>query len=388
MINFSNRLYYQQFGDKSILEDSTPVYLIRIEQILIDEKNRIQSFLNVTTELKLSTVLDTVLIESKLQQLLEKEGSGLQILLQNDRLVDISRMFQLFNRLKTSVGVNMMSDIFRDHIIKLGNDIILERKQKLDTLQSSSSKDASGGGGKESGDKLNTEKETYIIDITYLKDLMAIHEKYIDMTKNNLQNNTLFHKAIKDSYMNLLNKDISKINNIQILNTFCDNILKTNSYEKITEEPEIESYLEKIVQLFTYVTDKDLFSEIYRNLLAKRLLSQRSSSNDMEKLLISKLKLRCGSQFTSKMEGMLTDLSIANDHQNLFKKSVSEKGIVLGNGIDFTVQVLTTGYWPTYKIYNLELPTVMNHCCRVRSIFIYFLINFGLISFFLNFYSN
>ena len=51
-------------------------------------------------------------------------------------------------------------------------------------------------------------------------------------------------------------------------------------------------YLEKTVQIFAYLTDKDLFADIYRNLLAKRLLNQRSASDDMEKLMIGKLKLR------------------------------------------------------------------------------------------------
>ena len=31
--------------------------------------------------------------------------------------------------------------------------------------------------------------------------------------------------------------------------------------------------------------------------------------------MISKLKLRCGAQYTSKMEGMLGDLAVAADHQ-------------------------------------------------------------------------
>ena len=42
----------------------------------------------------------------------------------------------------------------------------------------------------------------------------------------------------------------------------------------------VEQYLEKTVQLFSYLTDKDLFAEIYRNQLAKRLLNQRSASDD------------------------------------------------------------------------------------------------------------
>ena len=60
---------------------------------------------------------------------------------------------------------------------------------------------------------------------------------------------------------------------------------------KLSEE-ETEVYLEKTVQIFAYLTDKDLFADIYRNLLAKRLLNQRSASDDMEKLIIGKLKLR------------------------------------------------------------------------------------------------
>jgi cullin 1 len=76
--------------------------------------------------------------------------------------------------------------------------------------------------------------------------------------------------------------------------------------------------------LFSYLTDKDLFSEIYRNQLAKRLLNQRSASDDAERLMIAKLKLRCGAQFTSKMEGMLNDLAIGNDHQTAFESYVKE----------------------------------------------------------------
>ena len=53
------------------------------------------------------------------------------------------------------------------------------------------------------------------------------------------------------------------------------------------------------MQLFSYLTDKDLFAEIYRNQLAKRLLNQRSASDGGQH--VGKLKLRCGSQFTGKM---------------------------------------------------------------------------------------
>lgn len=88
---------------------------------------------------------------------------------------------------------------------------------------------------------------------------------------------------------------------------------------------QIEEELEKVVQLFSYVADKDVFGEIYRNQLSKRLLNQRSVSNDAERSMIGKLKLRCGAQYTSKMEGMLNDLATAETAANDFKTHLATK---------------------------------------------------------------
>ncbi len=81
-----------------------------------------------------------------------------------------------------------------------------------------------------------------------------------------------------------------------------------------------------------------MFAEFYRKQLAKRLLLNRSASDDDERSLITKLKVwivalgswvwvvliltfclvlqyRCGAQFTSKLEGMLTDMNVSKDNQ-------------------------------------------------------------------------
>jgi cullin 1 len=58
--------------------------------------------------------------------------------------------------------------------------------------------------------------------------------------------------------------------------------------------------------------------------LARRLLNLRSASDDMERLMISKLKSKCGAQFTAKMEGMLNDLAIGTEHGANFEKYCKE----------------------------------------------------------------
>jgi cullin 1 len=103
--------------------------------------------------------------------------------------------------------------------------------------------------------------------------------------------NALFQKALKDAFVEVVNRDAGKYKSADLLSSFCDRILKTGSTEKLSDA-ETEEFLEKTVQMFSYLTDKDLFAEIYRNQLAKRLLNQRSASDEMERLMIGKLKLR------------------------------------------------------------------------------------------------
>ena len=78
------------------------------------------------------------------------------------------------------------------------------------------------------------------------------------------------------------------------------------------------------MQMFSYLNDKDVFNEIYRNQLAKRLLNQRSASDEHERMMIGKLKLKCGAQFTSKLEGMLNDLSVVSENSKSFQKYITD----------------------------------------------------------------
>uniref|UniRef100_A0A674C0M1 Cullin 3 n=1 Tax=Salmo trutta TaxID=8032 RepID=A0A674C0M1_SALTR len=54
----------------------------------------------------------------------------------------------------------------------------------------------------------------------------------------------------------------------------------------------------------------------------------------------------CGCQFTSKLEGMFRDMSISNTTMDEFRQHLQSTAVSLG-GVDLTVRVLTTGYWPT-----------------------------------------
>lgn len=97
-----------------------------------------------------------------------------------------------------------------------------------------------------------------------------------------------------------------------VLAGYADQLLKSESKGataagpvQALSEAEIESKLDSVVGLLTYVKDKDIFGEAYRRLLSTRLMNNRSASDEMEKVMVGKLKMKCGSSFTYHMESAL-----------------------------------------------------------------------------------
>ena len=75
-----------------------------------------------------------------------------------------------------------------------------------------------------------------------------------------------------------------------------------------------------MVELFTHLNEKDFFREVYKNLLSRRLLNDKSESIDLEKNVIIYLKLSCGAAYTRDFEGMLNDLNLAGDVQKDYEE--------------------------------------------------------------------
>lgn len=329
----STREFYSKKREEWINE-STPDYLIKAEEALKEERARVGDYLNSSSEAKILKVVEEEILEKVETVLLEKESSGCRALLQNDKSEDLQRMFRLFQRLEN--GLVPIANIVQAFITSMGQEVISRREARLD------------GGEKDKND-----------DPKFVKALIELHEKYLGVVKKDFSGHSLFQKALKDAFVEIVNKNVGQFTNAELMSTFCDRILKSGG-EKLSEA-EVEESLDRIVQLFSYLTDKDMFAEIYRNQLAKRLLSQRSISDDSEKVMIAKLKVQCGTQFTSKMEGMLADLAVGSQQRQEFEQRMRQ----VDSKLDFGVQVLTMGFWPTYKSPDVILTKEMTDCMKI-----------------------
>lgn len=81
----------------------------------------------------------------------------------------------------------------------------------------------------------------------------------------------------------------------------------------------MDTILNKMTTLFRFLSDKDVFERYYKQHLSTRLLLGKSVSDEVERGMITKLKIECGYQFTSKLEGMFTDMRLLPDTISSFK---------------------------------------------------------------------
>jgi cullin 1 len=166
-------------------------------------------------------VLDTELLQRRQTELLEKEGSGCRVLLLNDSTEDLARMFRLFSRIPD--GLVPMAEIFRGHVTYVGTEKIDAR---LARCEGGSAGAGAGDASKEKGEgkegKEGKEEKETNDDPQFIKDLLSVHEKYINMVTAQFASNTLFQKALKDAFNDLVNRDVGKFKTADLVSSFCD----------------------------------------------------------------------------------------------------------------------------------------------------------------------
>ncbi|CAM8911872.1 hypothetical protein QQ045_031817 [Rhodiola kirilowii] len=335
--------YYSRKASNWILEDSCPDYMLKAEECLKREKDRVGHYLHSSSETKLLDKVQNELLTVYASQLLEKEHSGCHALLRDDKTEDLSRMYRLFSRITR--GLDPVSNIFKQHVTGEGTALVKQAEDAASTKKA------------EKRDIVGPQEQAFV------RKVIELHDKYLAYVSDCFQNHTLFHKALKEAFEVFCNKGVGGSSSAELLATFCDNILKKGGSEKLSDEA-IEETLEKVVKLLAYISDKDLFAEFYRKKLARRLLFDKSANDDHERSILTKLKQQCGGQFTSKMEGMVTDLTLARENQTSFEDYINNNPDA-NPGIDLTVTVLTTGFWPSYKSFDLNLPAEMVKCVEV-----------------------
>ncbi|XP_038555656.1 cullin-4B [Micropterus salmoides] len=316
----TNRLYAAE-GQRLMQEREVPEYLHHVNKRLEEEADRVITYLDQSTQKPLIATVEKQLLGEHLTATLQK---GLTHLLDENRIQDLSLLYQLFSRVRG--GVQVLLQHWIEYIKAFGSTIVINpEKDKTMVQELLDFKD----------------KVDHVIDICFMK-----NEKFVN--------------AMKEAFETFINKRPNKP--AELIAKHVDSKLRAGNKEATDEE--LEKMLDKIMIIFRFIYGKDVFEAFYKKDLAKRLLVGKSASVDAEKSMLSKLKHECGAAFTSKLEGMFKDMELSKDIMVQFKQYMQCQNIP-GN-IELTVNILTMGYWPTYVPMEVHLPPEM---VRLQEIF-------------------
>ncbi|KAF1575050.1 UNVERIFIED_CONTAM: Cullin-4A, partial [Eudyptes pachyrhynchus] len=309
----TNCLYAAE-GQRLMQEREVPEYLHHVNKRLEEEGDRVITYLDHSTQKPLIACVEKQLLGEHLKAILQK---GLDNLLDENRISDLTQTYQLFSRVKG--GQQILLQHWSEYIKNFGTTIVVNPEKDKDMVQ----------------ELLDfKDKVDHIIEVCFQK-----NEKFINL--------------MKESFETFINKRPNKP--AELIAKYVDSKLRAGNKEATDEE--LERILDKIMIIFRFIHGKDVFEAFYKKDLAKRLLVGKSASVDAEKSMLSKLKHECGAAFTSKLEGMFKDMELSKDVMVQFKQYMQNQSDP-GN-IDLTVNILTMGYWPTYTPMEVHLNSEM-----------------------------
>ena len=314
--------HYRAEGDARVVADDASEYLRHCETRLAEEEERAEAYLDPSTRRALRAVTETELVERHVSRVLDE---GFEGMLRDDRREDLRRLHRLLSR----VGAGgRLRDAFAAATRREGAAVVKDEENDKDMVRR----------------------------------LLEMKRRADVVVAESFAGEEAFASALKESFESFVNCRQNRP--AELIAKFIDAKLRAGG--KSTDDSETESALDAALVLFRYIQGKDVFEAFYKKDLAKRLLLGKSASVDAEKSMISRLKAECGSQFTTKLEGMFKDVDLSRDVMRNFDadKRAGKLRDADGNpvdvesvsGVELSVVVLTAGCWPTYAPAEVKLP--------------------------------
>eukprot|EP00301_Raphidiophrys_heterophryoidea_P025148 c8369_g1_i2.p1 GENE.c8369_g1_i2~~c8369_g1_i2.p1 ORF type:complete len:545 (-),score=95.66 c8369_g1_i2:97-1731(-) len=333
LMELGNNVYAEEF-ERPLLEDTAQFYRIEAEghisictcpeylrmahKRITQEQQRVHDYLDKSSEEKIRSRVERELIQVHMKKLVENPESGFIIMLSLGLIEELKLMYQMFSRVQE--GLETLRTLMRQEVERGGKAIV-------------------------------TDQEVLKDPVDFVTRLLDLKDRFHKIVVDAFNEDRTFQHALSAAFEVFVNLEPRSP---EFLSLFIDDCLKRGLKGKNDEE--IEIMLDKVMILFRFLQDRDVFERYYKSHLAKRLLLSRSLSDDSERSLIQKLKVECGNQFTTKIEGMFKDIQISRELASAYS--------VPSGSFELIVNVLTKGVWPVEVPCSCLLPAQLERACE------------------------
>jgi cullin 3 len=339
----ASKVFYQNECSNLLRDGDASSWLRQTKIRFAEEEARCQTTISMLSMEKIAKVVEDKMIREHLTEFLALEGSGIKAMIENDRYEDLALLYHHISRidaLKEPLKVALQS-----RVVELGTEIN-QTIQNTDFSGATEPQPEDGetiadGGEKPKAAKMNNAARLTAAAIKWVDLVLQLKDKFDNLWKKCLNEDLILQTALTKSFSDFINLFPRSPEYVSL---FIDDNLKRGIKGKT--EGEIDEVLDKATTLLRYLQDKDLFERYYKKHLARRLLHNRSESADVEKQMISRMKLEIGNSFTTKLEGMFKDMSMSDDLTSGYRTHIANLGDMDRKQIDLGINVLTTNYWP------------------------------------------
>jgi len=322
--------FFKTEGENLLSTMDTPTYLQRVENHINEEIHRSRHCFNEITTPKIIIVIENTLIKPHMKAIIESK-TGVIYMIQNNLNEDLARMYRLFGRVPD--GLNILFESISYFLRSEAHSLLNVNFNCKNSFQC-------------------------------ILTLIQLHDRIDFLVRNAFSNDSLCQCILGKDYANILNQNPKFP---EYLSLFIDDKLR-RSVAGISEDDK-KILLEKIMIMFHFIEDKDLFEQYYMQHLAKRLIASKTFNEDNEKSIILKFKEECGYQYTRKLEGMFKDLDTSVIITQEFHQHVGgHTDTFRPAGVQLAVRVLSSGFWPTQKLVessNKDFPSLPTSALRV-----------------------
>jgi cullin 3 len=344
-----SRLFYNKECNSLLRDSDASTWLRQTRRRLEEEAARCQTTVSPLTAPKIAKVVEEEMISAHLSEFLQMEGSGIKAMINNDRFEDLDVLYQLISRVDATKAP--LKKALQSQVVDLGTQInktIIETDFTVVALEDGEAADApvevAAAKSKAPPKKSVTNAQT-LAAIKWVEEVLRLKDKFDTMWgkcfDQDLQLQTALTKSFAD-FINLFDRSS------EYVSLFIDENLKRGIKGKT--EAEIDEVLDKAVTLIRYIQDKDIFERYYKKHLARRLLMSKSESADVEKAMITRMKMEIGNAFTQKLEGMFKDMQVSTELTSQYRDHMRDFEDTDRKIVDLGIQVLTTNHWPVEAV--------------------------------------
>jgi cullin 3 len=337
----TSRAFYKDESESLLRFSDAGAYCKHARRRIYEEDERCKQTLLESTGPKIQKVVEDELIKNRIHELVEME-SGVRFMIDNDRLDELNLVYDLNRRVDEKK--TELTRAIQKRVVEMGTDI------NNDAIVASqapapASVPAPSGDGADKTKRIVQEKslnQQTVAAIKWVEDVLLLKDKFDKFWRESFESDGLLQQALTRSFADFINSS-SFPRSSEYISLFIDENMKKGIKGKT--ESEIDAVLEKAIILLRYVQDKDLFERYYKKHLCRRLLMNKSISNEVEKQMISKMKIELGNNFTLKLEAMFKDMTISEELSAGYKKHVEGLGEKDPKRIDLNINVLTSMTW-------------------------------------------